>query len=121
MTDKAIFEIRLDTQSCYVTQCSSTIIKSRYLKPIFKSERSILDIWGAIIFGKKGLIHFLGKKSWIISKIYFDQVFQLLEVLFYREYLKEIREKIYIDDSTRYQIYKYTKKFNAVIKFLYMI
>ena len=57
----------------------------------------------------------------MISKIYIDQVLQTLAVPFYEECLRKIREMIYIDDSARYHISKYTKKFCTEVGLLRMI
>lgn len=115
------FETRLDMRSCYVTQRPGIAIKSQYLKFTFKGERSTLGTWRAIIYRKKGLVHFLAKKSWMILEIYVDQVFWLLTILFYKKWLRTIKKTIYMDNSTMYYMSKYTKKFCAKMRFLYII
>lgn len=52
-TYEAIFEIVIDTQSCYVTQKHGNAIEYRYIKPIFKNRRSSIGIWGSHYFGFK--------------------------------------------------------------------
>lgn len=54
-------------------------------------------------------------------EIYIDQVFQPLVILFYKEYLREIGEIIYIDNGTTYYIFKYIKKFCTKVGLLYII
>lgn len=66
-------------------------MKSQYLKPIFKSGRTTLSIWGAIIFGKKGPIYILIKKDHITLQIYVDKVLKQVGLLFYNK-LKEKKE-----------------------------
>lgn len=80
-----------------------------------------MRIWGAIIYGKKGLVHFLGKKGKITSEIYIDQVLRLLGVPFYEECLREIGKILYMDDDAAYYTSKYTKKFCAEVGLLRMI
>lgn len=54
-------------------------------------------------------------------EIYIDQVFRLLTVLFYEEYLGKIGGIIYIDDGVAYYTFKLIKKFYTEVELLYMI
>ncbi len=82
--DKAIFEIDLDTRSCYITRRKGMAIVSRYLKPKFKSGRRTIGIWGAIALGVKDPVHFLEKESCMNSDIYINQVVEELGLPFYK-------------------------------------
>ena len=61
-----MFETGLALRTCYATQKLGTAMESQYVKPTFKSKRTTLGIWGGIILGKKGPIHFLIKKGCMI-------------------------------------------------------
>lgn len=71
--------------------------------------------------GKKGPVHFLAKKSRIILEIYVNQVFQLLALSFYKQYIRRIGDMIYMDNSAIYHMLKYTKKYCYEVEFLYII
>ena len=111
----------MDTRSCYVTQRPNIAMEFQYLKPTFKSGRLTLGIWEAITFGKKGPVYFLAKEGRMTLEIYVNQVLQLLAVLFYEEYLKEIGEMIYINDNAGYHTFKDTKKFCTKVTLLCII
>lgn len=89
-TDEATFEAGLDTRPCYATRRPGTAMESRYLKPTFKSGRTVLGIWGAIMLGEKGPVHFLVKNGRMTSEIYVDQVLHPLVLLFYELSMREI-------------------------------
>lgn len=44
-------------------QYLSIIIKSQYLKPIFKSKKLTVGIWETITYKKQYLVYFLVKKG----------------------------------------------------------
>ena len=75
----------LDSHSCYVTQQKVTAMKSRYLKPTFKSGRTTIGIWGAIALGLKGPVHFLQKERQMNLDVYVNQVLKDLGLLFYEK------------------------------------
>lgn len=54
-TNEATFETSWDTHSCYMTQRQGTAMESRYLKPTFKSGKTITGIWKAITLGFSSL------------------------------------------------------------------
>jgi hypothetical protein len=62
-TNEFTFETRLNIRSCYVSRRLDTVIKSRYLKFTFKSERFSVSIWEIITWNIKKPIHFLQKKK----------------------------------------------------------
>lgn len=70
---------------------------------------------------KKGSDIIFSQKNWITSEIYIDQVVWWLTVLFYEEYLRMIKEIIYINDNTAYHIFKLIKKFYIEVRLLHMI
>lgn len=70
--DKTTFEIGLDICLCYITYCKIIKIEFQYLKPIFKSRKNSMNIWGTIVLGLKSLVYFLEKKSRINSNIYIN-------------------------------------------------
>lgn len=72
-------------QTCYVIQHPGIAMKSEYLKPIFKGRRSTVSIWGAIIYEKKDLVHFLAKKGQIILEIYVEQILRPQAILLYKK------------------------------------
>ena len=98
-TDEAIFETGLDTRSCYVTRKHGTAMEVRYLKPIFKSGRSSIGIWGAITLGLKGPVHFLQKERRMNSEIYINQVLKELELPFFKRCVEERGDMIWMDDG----------------------
>ena len=59
-------------------------MESQYLKPIFKSWRNTIGIWGVIALGVKSLVHFLEKESLINSDIYINQVLKEQRLPFYK-------------------------------------
>ena len=87
----------------------------RYLKPIFKSERSSLVIWGAIVLGLKGPVHFLEKEGCINSDIYINQVLEGLGLPFYNQCIEEKGSMIWMDDGARYHTSKMTTAHIAVV------
>lgn len=119
--DETTFKTRLNIRTYYIIQCPDTTMKSQYLKPIFKSGRLIVSIWEVITYRKTGSVHFLAENSQIILEIYINQVYQLLVVFFYKEYLGEIGKIMYMNDSTIYYTSKLTKKFHIEVRLLYMI
>ncbi len=73
-TDKATYETGLDTRSCYVTcRKGTTILESRYLNHTFKSGKSTVGIWEAIVLRLKGPVHFLENEGRMKSDIYINQ------------------------------------------------
>lgn len=74
--DKATFNTGLATQNGYGTRKHGVRMKCPYLKPTFKSWRSSIRIWDAIIFGLISSVYFLQKKRCINSEIYVNQVFK---------------------------------------------
>ena len=81
-------------------------MESRYLKPTFKSGRSSIGIWGAIVLGLKGPVHFLEKKGRMNSDIYINQVLEELGLPFYNQGIEEKGSMIWIDDSACYHTSK---------------
>lgn len=61
-TDETTFETSIDTQSYYVTRKQGNVMEYHYLKPTFKSERSIIGIWEAITLGLKVPVYFFTKR-----------------------------------------------------------
>ena len=107
-TDEATFETGLDTRSCYVTRHKGTAMESRYLKPTLKSGRSSVGIWGAIILGLKGPVHFLEKEGRMNSDIFINQVLEGLGLPFYNQCIEEKGSMIWMDDGARYHTSKMT-------------
>ena len=107
-TDEATFETGLDTRSCYVTRRKGTAMESRYLKPTFKSGRSSVGIWGAIVLGLKGPVHFLEKEGRMNSDIYINQVLEGLGLPFYHQCNQEKGTMIWMDDGAAYHTSKKT-------------
>ena len=105
-TDKATFETKADTCSCYVSRKKDTAIKSKYLKFTFKSGRSTADIWGAIAWSIKKSVHFLTKNDRINSDIYINQMLNALRFSFYDKCVKERGFMIYMNDEIDYHISK---------------
>lgn len=85
-------------------------MESQYLKPIFKSGRTTIDIWRAIALELKGPVHFLQKKKCVKSDVYVHQILKDLQLLFYEKYIQERRHMIWIDNSASYYTSKTTTK-----------
>ena len=90
-------------------------MESRYLKPTFKSGRSSVGIWGAIVLGLKGPVHFLEKKGRMNSDIYINQVLEGLGLPFYNQCIEEKGSMIWMDDGARYHTSKMTTAHIAVV------
>ena len=79
------------------------------LSPL-KSGRSSISIWGAIILGLKGPVHFLQKDGRMNSEIYINQVLKELGLPLFKRCVDEIGDMIWMDDGARYDISKMTTK-----------
>lgn len=106
--DKSTFETGFNTHLYYVTHCKGMAMESWYLKLIFKSRRTSVGIWGTIILGLKGLVHFWEKERSMNSDIYINQVLKRLRLLLYNQYIEKNDSIIWIDDSTGYHTSKMT-------------
>ncbi len=84
-------------------------MESRYLKPTFKSRRSSVGIWRAVVLGLKGPVHFLENEGHMDSDIYINQVLEGLELPLYNQCIEEKGSMIWMDDGARY----YTSKMNT--------
>ncbi len=86
-------------------------MKSRYLKPTFKSGRTTVGISGAITWGRKGPVHFLIKQGRMTSEIYVNQVLEPLGLPFFEEMIEERGYMIWMDDGAAYHTSKFTPSF----------
>ena len=84
-----MFETGLGTYSCYIIPYKGIAIKSQYLKPTFKNRKSNVSIWGAIVLGLKGLVHFLEKEGYMNLDIYINQILKGLGLSFYNQCIKK--------------------------------
>ncbi len=89
--------------------------------PTFKSRRFSIGILGAITLGLKGLVYFLQKKRRMNSEIYINQVLKELRLSFFKRYMEEKRDMIWIDDGARYHTSKMTTKWCQKFGFLRML
>lgn len=110
-TDETTFETGLNSYTCYVTCRLDTVMDYQYQKPTFKNKQITLGIQGTIILGRKGLMHFLVKDGQMTLEIYVNQVFQLLNLPFFKEMMEENEFMIWMDDSAVYYTSKFTTKF----------
>jgi hypothetical protein len=81
-------------------------MKSRYLKPTFRSGRSSVDIWAAITWNIKGPIHFVQKEGRMNSEIYVNQMLHDLRLSFYEKCARERDYMIWMNDDADYHIFK---------------
>ena len=119
-TDEALFKTDLDIRSCYVTRCKGTAIESRYLKPTFKSKRSSVGIWKAIVLRLKGPVHFLEKKSRMNLDIFINKVLEGLKLPFYNQCIMKKGSIIWIDDGACYYTSKMTTVYCCYIRLICM-
>lgn len=75
-----MFEMSLDTHLCYFRRRKSTTMN---VKPKFKSWKSSIDIWEAIVLGLRSLVPFLQKKGYMNLNIYMSQILERLRLPFY--------------------------------------
>ena len=74
-------------------------MKSRYLKPIFKSGRSTAGTWRAIALGIRGPMHFLKKERRMNSDIYIKQVLEEWRLPIYKQCIWENGFMIWMDNG----------------------
>lgn len=104
--DEIIFEIGLNTRSCYVTRKKKIVMKIKYLKLIFKSGRTTIKIWETITLNQKKFVHILTKKKRMIN-----EVLRFLKFSFYEKCM-HTRDRIsWMNDEAIYHIFKLIKKF----------
>jgi transposase len=108
--DEIIFEMSLDTRTCYVSRRKDTIMKERYLKLTFKNERSILSIWEVIVLRIKNLLHFLQKDDRMNFETYVNQMLKELNLSFYRRCVRDRDYMIWMNDEIDYHISDYIIK-----------
>src|SRR3954468_18203912 len=75
-SNKSTFKVSLIslTQYCKRKRGGGKAYKSRYLKPTFKSGRSSVGIWGAILLALKSNLIILRKGQRMNSLVYCNQV-----------------------------------------------
>ena len=94
--------MRLDIQSSYVIQKYNTIIELQYLKLIFKNSKVFISIQEAITLVLKGPVYLLKKDEQIKFEIYINQILKELELPFFKRYIEEKGDIIWIDDRAQY-------------------
>jgi hypothetical protein len=109
-TNEITFETNLDTRTCYVFRKKDTIMKTRYLKFTFKSERSILSIWKTIVLRIKNSLHFLQKDKRMNFEIYVNQMLKELSFSIYERYVRDRDYMIWMNDEVDYHISDYIIK-----------
>ena len=119
--EKATFETDLDTLSYYVTCYKGPAIEFQYLKSIFKNGKSNVGIWRVIVWGLKGLMHFLEKEGCINLDIYINQVLEGLKPPFYNQCIKEKSSMIWMDDGACYHTSKMTTVYCRFVKLICII
>ena len=67
-----------------------------------------MGIWGAVVLGLKGSVHFLEKEGRMNSDIYIKQVQEGLGLPFYNQCIKKKDSIIWIDDGAHYHTSKMT-------------
>ena len=67
-----------------------------------------MGIWGAIVLGLKGPVHFLEKKGRMNSDIYINQVPEGLGLPFYNQCIEKKVSMIWMDNGARYHTSKMT-------------
>ena len=110
-TNEITFETELDTRFCYATRKKETVMKSRYLKLIFKSEKTTVDIWEGIALRLKESVHILTKKKRMNSDIYISEILKELRVSFYERCIDERNLMLWMNDEIAYHISKKISKY----------
>lgn len=119
-TDDAIFETGLDSHICFISWRIDTAMESQYLKPTFKSGKTTMGIWGAILLEKKVLVNFLFKEKRITLQIYVDQMLKQMSLPFYEQQRNTKGFMILIDNRATYHTSKFTMKFCSKASLLCM-
>ena len=81
-------------------------MKTKYLKPTFKSERSTVNIWADIILGEKGSMLVLDKGRRMNLDIYIEKMLRSKGLMFYEECVIKRNLTYWIDDWADYHTSK---------------
>lgn len=115
-----MFETGLNTCSSYIICRKGIVMEFQYLKLIFKSRRSSIDIWGAIILGLKGSVYFLKKESYMNLDIYINLMLKWLELPFHNQCIKEKGFMIQMNNNTSHYISKIIIIYYHYIRLIYI-
>ena len=89
-----MFEIRLCRKSYWIQWRYGHAYESRYLEPIFKSERSFVGIWSAISLYFNSELAIITQGQKMNSKQYIELVFNKKAHPFYEKVIEHHRDAI---------------------------